>query len=413
MEARMQAIIERCCGLDVHQETVVACLLIGAAGARARKQVRTFRTVRRELEALRDWLTAAGVTHVGMESTGIYWRPVYAVLEGHVELIVGNARHIRNVPGRKTDVKDAEWIADLVRHGLIAKSFVPPPPLRELLRYRRKLIEAQAAERNRLLRLLETANIKLASVMSDVFGVSGRAMLKALIAGSAAPEEIAALARGQLRRKHAALIEALTGGIEEHHRFLLAMQLGRIEAIEADITALDARIGERLLPYGAEMALLMTIPGVNWLVGAVIIAEIGTDMSVFLSVRHLAAWAGVCPGSYESAGKQKSGRARKGNVHLRTILVGAAISAARTRGSYLRDKFHRLKARRGALRAALAIAHKIVVAAYHMLAKGVAYRDLGDAYLDQIGERRTVANLKRRLERLGYQVTLEPTAEAA
>src|SRR3954462_8347951 len=331
----MQAIIERCCGLDVHQETVVACLLIGAASARARKEVRTFRTVRRELEALRDWLKAAGGTHVGMESTGVYWRPVYAVLEGHVELIVGNARHIRNVPGRKTDVKDAEWIADLVRHGLIAKSFVPPAPLRELrelVRYRRKLIEAQAAERNRLLRLLETANIKLASVMSDVFGVSGRAMLKALIAGSAAPEEMAALARGQLRRKRAALIEALTGGIEEHHRFLLAMQLGRIEAIEADITALDARIAERLLPYSAEMALLMTIPGVNWLVGAVIIAEIGTDMSVFLSVHHLAAWAGVCPGSYESAGKQKSGRARKGNVHLRTILVGAAVSAARTKG---------------------------------------------------------------------------------
>jgi transposase len=414
-EARMQALIERCCGLDVHQETVVACLLIGAAGARARKEVRTFRTVRRELEALRDWLTAAGATHVGMESTGVYWRPVYAVLEGHVELIVGNARHIRNVPGRKTDVKDAEWIADLVRHGLIAKSFVPPPPLRELrdlLRYRRKLIEAQAAERNRLLRLLETANIKLASVMSDVFGVSGRAMLQALIAGGTAPEEIATLARGQLRRKRAELIEALTGGIEEHHRFLLAMQLGRIEAIEADVAALDTRIGGRLLPYSAEMALLMTIPGVDWLVAAVIIAEIGTDMGVFPSVHHLAAWAGVCPGSYESAGKQKSGRARKGNVHLRTILVGAAISAARTKGSYLRDKFHRLKARRGALRAALAIAHKIVVAAYHMLAKGVAYRDLGEAYLDQIGERRTVANLKRRLERLGYHVALEPRAEA-
>ena len=245
-----------------------------------------------------------------MESTGVYWRPVYAVLEGHVELIVGNARHIRNVPGRKTDVKDAEWIADLVRHGLIAKSFVPPAPLRELrelLRYRRKLIEAQAAERNRLLRLLETANIKLASVMSDVFGVSGRAMLKALIAGSAAPEEMADLARGQLRRKLAELIVALTGGVEEHHRFLLAMQLGRIEAIEADIAALDARIAERLLPYSAEMALLMTIPGVDWLVGAVIIAEIGIDMSVFLSVHHLAAWAGVCPGSYESAGKQRAG----------------------------------------------------------------------------------------------------------
>src|ERR687883_277200 len=381
----MQALIERCCGLDVHQETVVACLLIGTAGARARKEVRTFRTVRRELEALRDWLTAAGVTHVGMESTGVYWRPVYAVLEGHVDLIVGNARHIRNVPGRKTDVKDAEWIADLVRHGLIAKSFVPPAPLRELrelLRYRRKLIEGQAAERNRLLSLLETANIKLASVMSDVFGVSGRAMLRALIAGSAAPEEIAALAKGQLRRKRAELIEALAGGIE---------------AIAVDIAALDVRISERLLPYSAEMALLMTIPGVNWLVAAVIIAEIGTDMSVFLSVHHLAAWAGVCPGSYESAGKQKSGRARKGNVHLRTILVGAAIAAARTKGSYLKDKFYRLKARRGGLRAALAIAHKIVVAAYYMLAGGVVYRDLGEAYLDQIGERRTVANLQRRL----------------
>src|SRR3954452_6067438 len=222
----MQAIIERCCGLDVHQETVVACLLIGAASARARKEVRTFRTVKRELEARRDRLNAAGATHVGMESTGVYWRPVYAVLEGHVELIVGNARHIRNVPGRKTDVTDAEGTAYVLRQGMIYRTFVPPPPLRELrelLRYRRKLIEAQAAERNRLLRLLDTANIKLASVMSDVFGVSGRAMLKALIAGGTAPEEMAALAKGQLRRKRAALIEALTGGVEEHHRFLLAM----------------------------------------------------------------------------------------------------------------------------------------------------------------------------------------------
>src|SRR5690349_22637595 len=216
----MQAIIERCCGLDVHQETVVACLLSGTAGTRARKEVRTFRTVRRELEGLREWLTAAGVTHVGMESTGIYWRPVYAVLEGHVDLIVGNARHIRNVPGRKTDVKDAEWIAELVRHGLIAKSFVPPPPLRELrelLRYRRKLVESQAAERNRLLKLLETANIKLASVATDVFGVSGRAMLKALIEGTASAETMADLAKGQLRRKRADLVRALDGRVADNH----------------------------------------------------------------------------------------------------------------------------------------------------------------------------------------------------
>src|SRR5271166_1929159 len=383
----MRVIIERCCGLDVHQETVVACLLIGAHGDRPTKEVRTFRTVTRDLEVLRDWLAAAGVTHVGMESTGVYWRPVYAVLEGHFDLIVGNARHIRNVPGRKTDVKDSEWIADLVRHGLIAKSFVPPRPLREmreLLRYRRKLTESQAAERNRLLKLLETANIKLASVMSDVFGVSGRAMLRALIEGWVSVEAMADLARGQLRRKRSDLILALEGRMEEHHRFLLATQLRRLEAIEQDIATLE-----------------------------VLIAEIGVDMSVFLSVHHLSAWAGVCPGSHESAGRQKSGRARKGNVHLRTILVGAAISAARTKGSYLKDKFHRLKARRGTMRAALAIAHKILVSAYHMLAKGLPYRDLGEAYLDQIGQTRAVANLKRRLERLGYHVTLERTTQAA
>ena len=249
MEAKMQVLIERCCGLDVHQETVVACVLIGAAGERPRKEIRTFRTMTRDLEALRDWLQELGVTQVGMESTGVYWRPVYAVLEGLFDLIVGNARHIRNVPGRKTDVKDAEWIADLVRHGLIAKSFVPPAPqreLRELLRYRRKLMESQAAERNRLLKLLETANIKLASVASDVFGVSGRAMLKALIKGSASAEAMADLARGQLRRKRDDLVLALEGRMEEHHRFLLATQLRRLEAAEQDIAALDDRIEAKL-----------------------------------------------------------------------------------------------------------------------------------------------------------------------
>ena len=410
----MQAIIERCCGLDVHKETVVACLLIGAPGEQPTKEVRTFGAMTRDLEALRDWLLEAGVTHVGMESTGVYWRPVYAVLEGHFDLIAGNARHIRNVPGRKTDVKDAEWIADLVRHGLIAKSFVPPKPLRELrelLRYRRKLTESQAAERNRLQKLLETANIKLASVASDVFGVSGRAMLRALIAGEASPEAMADLARGQLRRKRDDLALALDGRLEEHHRFLLAMQLRRLEAIEADLETLDRRIGERLEPYSAAHALLMQIPGVDWVVAAVLIAEIGVDMSVFISVYHLSAWAGVCPGNHESAGRQRSGRARKGNIHLRTILVSAAISASRAKGTYLKDKFHRLKARRGGLRAALAIAHKILVSAYHMLAKNLPYQDLGEAYLDQIGQTRTVANLKRRLERLGYKVTLEPNAQ--
>ena len=407
----MQVMVERCCGLDVHQETVVACVLVGALGRRPSKEVRTFRTMTRELEALREWLQAEDVSHVVMESTGVYWRPVYAVLEGHFDLIVGNARHIRNVPGRKTDVKDAEWIADLVRHGLIAKSFVPPPPLRELrdlLRYRRKLVESQAAERNRLLKLLETANIKLASVANDVFGVSGQAMLKALIEGNASAEEMASLAKGKLRRKHDDLVLALEGRVEEHHRFLLSLQLRRLEAAEQDIEALDLRIADQLEPYHLQHALLMQIPGVDWVVAAVLIAEIGVDMSVFLSVHHLAAWAGVCPGNHESAGKQKSGRSRKGNVHLRTMLVGAAISAGRTKGSYLKDKFYRLKARRGPLRAALAIAHKILIAAYHILAKGIPYCDLGEAYLDQIDQTRTAANLRRRLERLGYIVQLQP-----
>ncbi len=411
----MRAIIERCCGLDVHQQTVVACLLVGEPGRPPRQEVRTWRTTTRELEALRDWLKAEGVTHVGMESTGIYWRPIYAVLEGHFELILGNARHIKTVPGRKTDVKDAEWIADLLRHGLVAKSYVPPQPLRELrelLRYRRKLVESRAGERNRLLKLLETANIKLASVMSDVFGVSGMAILKALVGGETSTERLADLAKGPLRKKRTALIRALEGHIEEHHRFLMGVQLRRLEAADHDIAALDERIAERLTPYAAEHALLMQIPGVDGLVAAGIIAEIGVDMTVFHSARHLAAWAGVCPGNHESAGRSKSGRARKGNVHLRTILVGAAISAGRCRGSYLRDKYHRLKARRGALRAALAIAHKILVAAYHMLAKGVSYRELGEAYLDQLSQGRTAAKLKQRLERLGYHVVLEPKAAA-
>jgi transposase len=412
----MRIIVERGCGLDVHQETVVACVLRGLAGDRPTREVRTFATHTRALEELREWLIGLGVTHVGMESTGVYWRPVYAVLEGHFDLIVGNARHIRNVPGRKTDVKDAEWIADLVRHGLIAKSFVPPKPLRELrelMRYRRKLVESQAAERNRLLKLLETANIKLASVASDVFGVSGMAMLKALIAGATSAEAMADLARGQLRRKHAALVLALDGHIEEHHRFLLGLQLGRIETIAPDIAELDRRATERVQPYAVELALLVQIPGVDWVAAVAILAEIGTDMSVFLSAFHLAAWAGVCPGNHESAGKQRSGRTRKGNVHLKTILVGAAISASRKKGSYLKDKYYRLKARRGALRAALAIAHKILIAIYHMLSKGVGYQDLGEAYLDRVRQTRTVATLKHRLERLGFQVTLEPVSQAA
>ena len=411
----MEAVVECCAGLDVHQGSVVACVLLGAAGRKPRKEVRTFATATADLVALRDWLKALGVTHVGMESTGVYWKPVYAVLEGHFELIVGNAHHIKAVPGRKTDVKDAEWIADLVRHGLVRASFVPPPAIRELrdlVRLRRSLSEGLTTERNRTLKLLETANIKLASVASGVFGVSGLAMLRALVENAASPEQMAELARGKLRRKLAPLARALEGRLTEHHRFVLALHLRRMAAIEADLAALDARIEAQMEPFRAQRALLRQIPGVDDRVAATIIAEIGIDMSAFGSAMRLASWAGVCPGNHESAGRQRRGTTRRGNVHLKTALVTAAIGASRRKGSYYKDKYHRLKARRGYLRAAIAIAHKILVAAYHMLATGAPFRDLGEAFLDQQARRRTTANLIRRLNTLGYDVMLQPRASA-
>jgi transposase len=410
----MQTLVERGCGLDVHQATVVACLLIVLKNGKVHKQIRTFGTTTRELLALREWLLAEGCTHVAMESTGVYWKPVFAILEGGaLEIVVANAQHVKKVPGRKTDVKDAEWIADLLCHGLLRSSFVPPKPIRELrdlMRYRRKLVESQAAERNRLLKLLETANIKLASVASDVFGVSGRLMLEALAAGKATPQEMAELAKGVLRKKIPELEPALEGKLEEHHRFLLELQLRRLEAAEEDLAALEQHIQEKLKPYAEQLALLDEIPGVDWTLAAVIIAELGVDMSVFESVSQLASWAGVCPGNNESAGKRKSSRIPKGNVYLKTALVEAANSAAKAKGTYLRDKFFRLKARRGHKRAAVAVAHKILVAIYHMLSEGVSYNDLGDLYLDKLNKHHLTRNLVHRLERLGYTVTLEQKA---
>jgi transposase len=345
----MEAVLERCAGLDVHQASVVCCILISAPGRRPQKLLRRFGTTTRELEALRAWLAEHGVTHVGMESTGVYWKPVYAVLEGHFDLIVGNAHHIKNVPGRKTDVKDAEWIAQLVRHGLVAKSFVPPPAirdLRELVRHRRTLIETRTATRNRVLKLLEGANIKLSGVASDVFGVSGMAMLEALAAGTANASAMASLARGRMRRKHDALEAALEGRMREHQRFLLAMQLRTLKAIDHDIAALDAQIEAQLEPFRAQHQLLMQIPGVDWVTAASILAEIGPDMSVFATARRLAAWAGVAPGNYESAGKPKGAATRKGNVFLKSALFAVASAAVRAKGSYYCDKYNRLRAPR-------------------------------------------------------------------
>src|SRR3954464_944154 len=409
----MEALLERCAGLDVHQASVVCCILISVPGRRPQKLLRRFGTTTRELEVLRAWLVEHGVTHVGMESTGVYWKPVYAVLEGHFELIVGNAHHIKNVPGRKTDVKDAEWIAQLVRHGLVAKSFVPPPAirdLRELVRCRRALIETRTAMRNRVLKLLEGANIKLAGVASDVFGVSGLAMLEALAAGTTDAAEMAGLARGRMRRKAAELEAALEGRMREPQCFLLAMHLRQLEAVEGDLEALDARIDAQLAPFRAQHGLLLQIPGVDWVTAATILAEIGPDMDVFTTARRLAAWAGGAPGTYESAGKPKGAAVRRGNVFLKAALFAAASAAVRTKGSYYRDKYNRLRARRGPVRTLMSIAHKLLVAAFHMLSTGEAFHDLGEGYLDQVARKRSTSKLVQRLTNLGYDVMLVPKA---
>jgi transposase len=409
----MELQIQRGCGLDVHQATVVACLLVVLANGKVKKQIRSFGTTTRELLALRDWLQAEGCTHVAMESTGVYWKPVYAILEGVFELTVANAQHIKNVPGRKSDVKDAEWIADLLLHGMLKSSFVPPKPIRELrdlTRYRRKLVESRSAERNRLQKVLETANIKLASVASDVFGVSGMQMLEALAEGQATPSEMAELAKGRLREKIPQLEPALEGRMEEHHRYVLKLQLRRMRDLDKDLAELETRIQEKLQPYRKQLDLLTEIPGVDWTLAAVIIAELGVDMKVFRSAGNAASWAGVCPGNHESAGKRRNVRVNKGNVHLKTALVEAAQAATRAKGTYLRDKFYRVKARRGAKRAVVTIGHKILVAAFHMLSEQVNYNDLGDLYLDKLNKQHLTRNLVHRLERLGFRVTLEAVA---
>jgi len=409
----MGPVVERCCGLDVHQGVVVACLLVGRADRELRREVRSFAATRAGLLALADWLVAARCTHVAMESTGIYWRPVYAVLEGLFTLVVANAQHVKKVPGRKTDVADCEWLAELLRYGLIRASFVPPRPiraLRDLVRFRTSRIEARSAERNRVLKVLESADIKLAGVASDVFGVSGMRMLEALVAGGLEPAAIANLAKGRLRRKLAELTLALEGSIEPHHRTLLRLQLACLAEADRHIAEVEAEIDARLGEYQEEMALLMTVPGIDWANAAGFIAEHGVDMRPWGSAPRFAAWTGTCPGNHESAGKRRRVAARKGNVHLKRLAHNAAVGASRTRGSYLREKYHRLKARRGAARAMSAVAHKLMIAVYHILDRRVPYRDLGADYLDRIGADRLAKTLTHRLERLGYHVTLEKAA---
>lgn len=405
----MQVVFERCSGLDVHKKTVAACVITPEG-----RETRTFGTMTADILALADWLQSMGVTHVAMEATGVYWKPVYNLLEPYgFELIVVNAQHIKQVPGRKTDVRDAEWIADLLRHGLLRGSYIPSRlerELRELVRYRKTLIRERAAEVNRVQKVLEGANIKLASVATDVMGKSGRAMLEAMVAGTTDPKALAALAKGRLQGKQPELEQALQGLVGPHQRMLLRTQLRHIDFLDREIETLSAEIAERMRPFEEALRRLETIPGVGRRTAEVLAAEIGMDMSRFPTAAHLTSWAGMCPGNNESAGKRKSGRTRKGSPWLREALLEAARAAARTRNTYLSAQYHRLAARRGAKRAAVAVGHTILIIAYHILKEGTIYKDLGANYFDERDKAATVRRAVRRLENLGYKVTVEPMA---
>jgi transposase len=410
----MEVLYRVCSGLDVHKKTVAACLRgPGPKGTRT-EEIRTFGTTTRELLQLADWLTGAGCTHVAMESTGVYWRPVYQILEGRVELLLVNAQHIKTVPGRKTDVKDCQWIARLLEHGLLRASFVPPAPfreLRELTRSRRQLVEDRARDANRVQKVLETANIKLAAVATDVLGTSGRAMLKALIAGERDAEKLAALAQGLLRKKAAQLREALVGRVTDHHAFMLQGLLSHIEFLDQQIARFDARIVAQTRPFAAALERLDTITGVARRSAEQILAELGDDMSRFPTAAHAASWTGICPGNNESAGKRKSGRTRKGNRWLRATLVECARGAVRARHGYLAAQYHRIARRRGDKTAITAVGHSILVIAWHLLRNGGSYRNLGHEYFDRLDRDRLVRYHTRRLAELG--VVLPPPSPAS
>lgn len=411
----MQVVYERCAGLDVHKKSVVACRIRLNEAGQWEKEIRTFGTLTDELLVLSDWLGAGGVTHVAMESTGVYWKPIFNILEGEFEVLLVNAQHIKFVPGRKTDVKDAQWIAELLQHGLLKGSFIPnveQRDLRELTRYRTKLVQTRSSEINRVQKVLEDANIKLSSVATDVLGVSGHQMLEHLISGQDDPMLLAQLARGRLRSKIADLERALTGRVRETHRLLLKLHLEHIDDLNTKITTLSDEIARLLIPFDQSQALerLDAIPGVNRLTAEVLLAELGTDMSRFPRARHAVSWTGLAPGKNESAGKNQSGKTNKGNKALKAALVQAAHTAGRSKDTYLAAQYRRLAARRGKKRAAIAVAHSILVIAYSMLKRGTVYTDLGGDYFEQRNEQQIQRQLVNRLERLGYKVTVEPAA---
>lgn len=407
----MEILHTHCAGLDVHKKTVVACAITPKAKRGWQRETKTFGTMTADLLALSDWLQAHAITHVAMESTGEFWRPVFNVLEGTFEVLVVNAQHIKAVPGRKTDVKDAEWIAELLQHGLLRGSYIPPESqrdLRDLTRHRSNFVRERATLINRVHKTLEGANIKLASVASDVLGVSGRAILEALLEGQSDPAMMAELAHGKLRAKREQLAKALEGRVKPHHRFVLTELLCQIDSLEETISRFDAEIETYCRPFEEAVERLDTIPGVGRQTAEIIVAEIGTDMACFPSARHLCAWAGVAPGNDESAGKRRSGKTRKGDRALRSALVQAAHAASHTKNTYLGALYHRIAARRGKKRAIIAVAHAILTSAYHMLVRKQNYQDLGSNYFDRRNPEATAKRLAKRIEKLGYRVNLHP-----
>jgi transposase len=409
----MEVVHERCCGLDVHKESVVACVVVPGAGKQPHKEIRTFNTMTADLLELADWLTAQGVTHVALESTGVYWKAPWNILESSFTLLLVNAQHINQVPGRKTDVRDCEWIADLLRQGVLRASFVPDLPqreLRELTRYRTTLIRERAAERNRIQKTLEGAGIKLGSVASEVLGSSGRLMLEALVEGTTDAATMADLAKGSLRTKLPQLERALTGRVRAHQRFLIAHQLAHLDGLDELIEQLSQEIAERLRPFQDKIERLDAISGVGQRTVEVFLAEIGTDVARFPSAAHLASWVGICPGNNESAGKRKSGKTGKGDVWLRTALTEAAQAASHTKDTYLASQYQHIAARRGKKKAIVAVAHSILRIAWHLHDHDCEYVDLGSRFLEERDRQQIERRLVRRLERFGYTVKLEPAA---
>src|SRR6266487_1711531 len=407
----MEVVYERCCGLDVHRNTVVACVSIIEAGQR-RKEIRTFRTVTKELLAMRQWLLLEGCSHVGMESTGVLWRPVYDRLSGYFELVLVNAAHMRQVPGHKTDVQDADWLADLLQHGLLTPSFVPDQPqqdLRDLTRLRVHLVQDRAQLINRILKVLQQGGIKLSGVLSDVVGVSGRAILRALCVGERDPERLALLVHKSVAHKHVQLVEALTGDLRSHHLFLLRELLSLLEGMELSIKHVEIEIEQRLGTEEEKLERLEKITGVSRHPLHLLCVEAGLALSRFPDAAHLASWAGICPGQKESAGKRQSGRTRPANPYVKAALVQAAHTTARTQ-TYLGEQYRRLRKRRGAKRAAVAVGHSILVIFYCMMTTGEPYHEKGADYFRSQHSGKGERQLVRRLEQLGYQVTAPPAA---